>query len=223
MDETPQERIFTELAELVRALGNGHRLMLLEHIAQGERSVERLAELAGMPVANTSQHLQTLRRAGFVVTRRAGKRVLYRLGDGPVLPLLAAIRHYGEHTRAELRELIAGAYGQEGAVEEISPQELLARLREGAVTLLDVRGRDEYHLGHLPGALNIPSEELERRFEELPKNQDVIAYCRGPYCVLSVEATASLARKGYRVSRLSEGFPHWFEAGFPIEEGGQEP
>lgn len=217
MEDTSQEQIFSEIAELIKALGNGHRLMLLEHIAQGERSVDRLAELSGMPIANTSQHLQTLRRAGFVTTRRDGKRVLYRLSDGPVIPLLAAIRGYAEHNRAEVRELISGAYTRNGTVEEITSKELLERLREGAVTLLDVRAEDEFALGHLPGAFNIPSEELEKRFKELPKDREIVAYCRGPYCVMSVEATVSLAQKGYKVSRLSNGFPDWFEAGFPIE------
>lgn len=213
----PQAQIFTEFAELARTLGNPHRLALLEHVAQGERAVERLAALSGLSLANASQHLQQLRRAGFVEARRDGKRVLYRLGGGPIEELLGALRNYAEHNRAEIRALVAGAFSREGRVETISRQELIARLAEGAVTLLDVRAEDEFALGHLPGAVNIPAEELQRRLKELPDDQEIIAYCRGPYCLLSVDATAALIEQGYRVRRLEEGFPDWKAAGLPVE------
>lgn len=209
--------LFTELAEIARTLGHAHRLMLLEHTAQGERPVERLAELTGLTVANTSQHLQHLRRGGFVETRRDGKRVLYRLGAGPVEAVLRSLREYAEHTRSEIRELVSDPMNASGRVESISQEELLERLVSGGMTLLDVRSGEEYALGHLPGALNIPTEELDRRLAELPADQEIVAYCRGPYCVLSATAAELLIAKGFRVRRLNAGFPEWKAAGLTVE------
>lgn len=209
--------LFTDLAEIARTLGHAHRLMLLEHIAQGERSVERLAELTDLTVANASQHLQHLRRAGFVETRRDGKRVLYRLGSGPVEAMLASLRGYADHMRSEIRQLAADPNNAEGRHDSISREELLERIRAGDITLLDVRSAEEYALGHLPGALNIPAEELEQRLSELPPKQDVVAYCRGPYCVLSTNAAAFLGARNFRVLRLAAGFPDWKAAGLSIE------
>ncbi|KTT96626.1 ArsR/SmtB family transcription factor [Sphingomonas sanguinis] len=209
--------LFTELAEIARTLGHAHRLMLLEHIAQGERPVERLAELTGLTVANTSQHLQHLRRGGFVETRRDGKRVLYRLGAGPVEAVLRSLREYAEHTRSEIRELVSDPMNASGRLESISQEELLERLVSGGMTLLDVRSGEEYALGHLPGALNIPTEELDRRLAELPVDQEIVAYCRGPYCVLSTTAAELLIAKGFRVRRLNAGFPEWKAAGLTVE------
>ncbi|PWK68224.1 metalloregulator ArsR/SmtB family transcription factor [Aminobacter sp. AP02] len=212
-----ETRIFADTAELARTLGNSHRLMLLEHIAQGERSVERLAELCGLSVANASQHLQQLRRAGFVETRRDGKHVLYRLGNGPILPLLSALRQQAECNHSQMRQLVADGIGRRETLEAISPAELLARMQEGSVTLLDVRSHEEYALGHLPGAINIPAEELERRFAELPADQEIVAYCRGLYCLLSLDAIAALHAKGLQARRLANGFPEWKAAGLPVE------
>jgi rhodanese-related sulfurtransferase len=209
--------LFTELAEIARTLGHAHRLMLLEHIAQGERPVERLAELTSLTIANTSQHLQHLRRAGFVETRRDGKRVLYRLGNGPIEPILASLRTYAGHARSEMRELIADPSNANGRHDSISRDDLLERLGSGAITLLDVRSTEEYALGHLPGALNIPADELEQRLSELPPGREIVAYCRGPYCVLSTMATALLEDKGFRVRRLAAGFPDWKAAGLSVE------
>lgn len=212
-----QTQIFAEFAELARTLGNAHRLILLEHIAQGERAVERLAELSGLSVANASQHLQHLRRAGFVQTRRDGKRVLYRLGSGPIVNLLAALRQYAEHNRSEIRELVADSFNQRDRLGAISREELLRRMQEDSVTLLDVRPEDEFALGHLPGAMNIPVEELERRLAELSPDQEIVAYCRGPYCVLSVNAVAALRAKGFKARGLEHGFPEWKAAGLRVE------
>lgn len=210
-------QLFSELAEIARTLGHAHRLMLLEHIAQGERPVERLAELTDLTVANTSQHLQHLRRAGFVETRRDGKRVLYRLGKGPIEAMLASLRAYAGHVRAEIRELAADPANAEGRHDSISRDELLERLGSGGITLLDVRPAEEYALGHLPGALNIPVDELEWRLAELPKGQEIVAYCRGPYCVLSTTAAALLDANGFRIRRLAAGFPDWKAAGLDVE------
>lgn len=212
-----QLHIFEEFAELARTLASSQRLFLLEHIAQGERSVERLAELSGLSVANASQHLQQLRRAGFVETRREGKRVLYRLGTGPVLGLLSALRQHAEYNRAQIRDLVADRRDQPHRLEAISREELLLRMREGGVTLLDVRPQDEFASGHLPGAINIPIEELERRLAELPAGGEIVAYCRGPYCALSFDAVTVLRGKGLSVRRLDSGFPDWKAAGLAVE------
>lgn len=212
-----QLHIFEEFAELARTLASAQRLFLLEHIAQGERSVERLAELSGLSVANASQHLQQLRRAGFVETRREGKRVLYRLGTGPVLGLLSALRQHAEYNRAQIRDLVADRRDQPDRLEAISREELLLRMREGGVTLLDVRPQDEFTSGHLPGAINIPIEELERRLAELPAGGEIVAYCRGPYCALSFDAVTVLQGKGFAVRRLDSGFPDWKAAGLAVE------
>jgi rhodanese-related sulfurtransferase len=217
---TVKNQLFEQFAELARTLGHAHRLELLEHVAQGERSVERLAQLAGVTVANASQHLQHLRRGGFVQARRDGNRVLYRLGDGPILELLSALRTYAERSRAEVREMVADYFDRLDRLEPVSREELLGRLQDGTVTLLDVRPGEEFALGHLPGALNIPLSELEPRLAELPRDQEIVAYCRGPYCVLSFEAVARLRAKGYRIRRLEDGFPEWKAAGLNVEAAG---
>ncbi|TPJ76309.1 metalloregulator ArsR/SmtB family transcription factor [Mesorhizobium sp. B2-6-2] len=211
-----QER-FSDLADLARVLGHAHRLVLLEHIAQGERSVERLAELAGLSIANASQHLQSLRRAGLVQTRRDGNHVLYRLGDGPLEAVLAGLRAYAHYQRREIWQLAADPENADGKSDSISREELLERLAEGAVTLLDVRPHEEYTLGHLPGSLNIPVDQLKERLSELPRRKEIVAYCRGPYCVLSSEAASFLKAKGFRVRRLDAGFPDWRAAGLAVE------
>ncbi|NQD91420.1 metalloregulator ArsR/SmtB family transcription factor [Pseudomonas sp. CrR25] len=216
-DATPSTQTFAATAEIARTLGHEHRLALLEQISQGERAVERLAELCGLSVANTSQHLQHLRRSGFVQTRRDGKRVLYRLGSGPIANLLGALRQYVEHNRSEIRELIVDSVYQRDRVELISREELLLRMQEGSVTLIDVRPEEEFALGHLPGAINLSVEELERRCAEFPPDQEIVAYCRGPYCVMSFDAVAALRAKGLRARRLESGFPEWKAAGLRVE------
>jgi rhodanese-related sulfurtransferase/DNA-binding transcriptional ArsR family regulator len=212
----PKLAIFEQLADVARVLGHAHRLDLLEHVSQGERSVEALGKLTGLTLANASQHLQQLRRAGLVAARRDGKHVLYRIGEGPVQPLLAALRAYGEASRAEVRAIISDYFERVDTMEPVSRDVLLERLATGEVTLLDVRPQDEYALGHLPGALNVPLGELEARLAELPADREIVAYCRGPYCVLSVEAVALLRAKGYRVRRLEDGLPEWKAAGLEV-------
>jgi len=209
--------IFSAFAGVARTLANEHRLILLEHIAQGERSVDRLAELSGLSVANASQHLQHLRRENFVVTRRDGKRVLYRLGNGPIVNLLDALRQYVEHNHAEIRSLIDDSRNQQDKLDLMSREELLKQFKEGCITLLDVRPAEEFALGHLPGAINIPFEEMDERLAELPANQTVVAYCRGPYCVLSFDAVEALRAKGISARRLKDGFPEWKAAGLGVE------
>ncbi|HJU19267.1 MAG TPA: metalloregulator ArsR/SmtB family transcription factor [Stellaceae bacterium] len=217
----PKQHVFASLAEIAQALGHAHRLELLEHLGQGERSVEHLAERAGLTLANASRHLQLLRRAGLVAGRREGKRVYYCLaGESAVVELLSALSRVGEQTSAEIARVMASYFRARDALEPVSRTELLDRLRCGAVTLLDVRPEDEFAHGHLPGALNIPLAQLARRLAELSPDREVVAYCRGPWCVLSFEAVALLRRQGYRVRRLEDGLPEWKAVGLPVEGAG---
>ncbi|HEV2303584.1 MAG TPA: metalloregulator ArsR/SmtB family transcription factor [Stellaceae bacterium] len=217
----PKQHVFESLAEIAQALGHAHRLELLEHLGQGDRSVEHLAERAGLTLANASRHLQLLRRAGLVQGRRDGKRVYYRLAEeDAAVRLLHALSAFGECSSAEIARVMASYFRARDELEPVSRQELLDRLRSGAVTLLDVRPEDEFAHGHLPGALNVPLAQLARRLSELPADREVVAYCRGPWCVLSFEAVAVLRRQGYRARRLEDGFPEWKVAGLPIEGTG---
>jgi rhodanese-related sulfurtransferase/predicted transcriptional regulator len=214
----PKQAIYESLAEVAQALGHSHRLELLEHLAQGVRSVEELAARAHLSFANTSRHLQILRRARLVETERRGKHVLYRLaGDAEVVALIKALGRVGERNVAEVDRVMADYFRARDALEPVSREDLVSRLHDGIVTVLDVRPEDEFAVGHLPGALNIPLGELERRLRELPADREVIAYCRGPYCVLSFEAVAALRARGYLVRRLEDGYPEWKAAGLPVE------
>jgi ArsR family transcriptional regulator len=211
--------LFVQFAAVAKSLAHAHRLELLEQLAQGERSVEVLAERTGLSAANASQHLQQMRRAGIVTARRDGKFVFYQLADDAVLGLLAALRHVAERNVAEVDRLIRSYFNDRDSLEPVSRAELLQRSRAGAVTVLDVRPPDEFALGHLPGAVNIPLRELEARLAELDPSQPIIAYCRGAYCVLSYEAVAALRVRGFNVRRLEDGFPEWRAAGLPTEPG----
>lgn len=214
----PKQAILARLAEVAQALGHAHRLELLEHVAQGMRSVEELSARANLSFANTSRHLQILRRARLVDTERRGKHVLYRLAGGnEVVDLMRALGRVGERNVAEVSRVMTDYFHARDALEAVSRKELISRLRDGLVTVLDVRPEDEFALGHLPGALSIPLSELKHRLGELPADREVIAYCRGPYCVLSFEAVATLRARGYRVRRLEDGYPEWKAAGLPVE------
>jgi rhodanese-related sulfurtransferase/DNA-binding transcriptional ArsR family regulator len=214
----PKQAIYESLAEVAQALGHAHRLELLEHLAQGVRSVEELSARAHLSFANTSRHLQILRRARLVETERRGKHVLYSLaGDAEVVALIKALGRVGERNVAEVDRVMADYFRARDALEPVSREDLVLRLHDRMVTVLDVRPEDEFAVGHLPGALNIPLGELERRLGELPAGREVIAYCRGPYCVLSFEAVAALRERGYLVRRLEDGYPEWKAAGLPVE------
>jgi len=213
----PKQRVFAGLAEIAQALGHAHRLELLEHLGQGERSVEDLAARTGLTMANTSRHLQLLRRAALIEGRREGKRVYYRLsGEEAVVGLLHALNRVGEQNSAEIARVMTTYFRARDELEPVSRDELVDRLRSGTATMLDVRPEDEFRQGHLPGALNIPLAQLERRLAELSADREIIAYCRGPWCVLSFEAVAALRQHGYRARRLEDGFPEWKVAGLPI-------
>lgn len=206
-------------AELARSLGHPHRLALLDCLHLDEYPVERLAETCSLSLANASQHLQQLKRVGVVQSRRDGKRVFYRLGDGPVATLLDALRRQAEHRQAQLRALAEDAAHGRAEADGVSREELLDRLLDGDTTLLDVRPAEEFALGHLPGAINIPLPELEQRLAELAPGRDIVAYCRGPLCVLSTGAVAMLRARGLSAHRLADGFPQWQAAGLKVETG----
>jgi rhodanese-related sulfurtransferase/DNA-binding transcriptional ArsR family regulator len=215
--ENPKRTLFTRFAETAKALGHGRRLEILELLAQGERSVEALAERVGLSIANASQHLRLMRRTGLLASRRDGKRILYRLNDPSVLALTAALQRVAERNVAEVREVIRGYFHERDALEPVSRKELSQRLRDGLVTVLDVRPEDEYAAGHVLKAINIPLRELTRRLRLIPRNREVIAYCRGPYCVLAFEAVAILRERGFTVRRLEDGYPEWKAAGLPTD------
>jgi ArsR family transcriptional regulator len=216
MSTSPKHAIFEQFAAVGRAIGHPDRLLMLEHLGQSERSVEALAQRAGLSVANASQHLQQLRRAGLVESRRDGKYVLYRLAADDVVLLLGALRRVAERGIAEVDRIVRGYFNDRDSLEPVSRDELVQRSRAGLVTVLDVRPADEFEAGHLPGALNIPVAELETRLAELDPGQELIAYCRGPYCVMSFDAVARLRTLGFNARRLEDGLPEWKAAGLPI-------
>jgi ArsR family transcriptional regulator len=212
----PKQALYAEFALIAKALAHSHRLELLEHAAQGAMSVEMLAERVGLSVANASQHLRQLREAGLVAAQRDGKFVRYALADDAVLDLIASLHLVGERRRAEVSRITAGYFDARDAMEPISRAELQARVRDGVVTVLDVRPREEYALGHVAGALCVPLDELDARLAELDPTQEIVAYCRGPWCVLSFEAVAMLRARGFNVRRLEAGYPEWRAAGMPV-------
>ncbi|MCE8034048.1 ArsR family transcriptional regulator [Billgrantia tianxiuensis] len=216
---TSQQDLLDTLAQVARALGNGHRLALLERLAQGDAAVETLANTTDLTIGNASQHLQHLRRAGLVTAQRSGKQMIYRLTDERIVNLLGLLRQVAETNLAEMERLVSRLFAEDdadGVLEAVSRDELLAGLASGEVTLLDVRPEEEYEAGHLPEAINIPLEQLEDMLGKLPKDREIVAYCRGPYCVLSHEAVQRLRQLGYRVRRFEEGYPEWKAAGLPI-------
>jgi rhodanese-related sulfurtransferase/DNA-binding transcriptional ArsR family regulator len=215
---SPKQALFAQFAAVAKSLGHAHRLELLEQLAQGERSVEVLADRTGLSIANASQHLQQMRRAGLVANRRDGKFVYYRLADDAVLELLAALRRIAEQNLAEVERVVRSYFDKRDDLEPVSRKDLMKRSR--AVTILDVRPEDEFALGHLPGALNIPLRELKARLSEVDPKQEVVAYCRGPYCVLSYEAVAALRARGFKARRLEDGLPEWRAAGLPVIPSG---
>lgn len=196
-------------ARIGKMLSNGRRLELLEYLAQGERSVEQLAAVSGLSIANTSQHLQQLRQAGLVNARRDGKHIFYTLAGDDVVRLLDVLRTVAEGHLAEVREMVSKVLTARDSLEPVQADELLDRSRLGLFTVLDVRPPEEYAAGHLPGAINITLAELEQQLERLPIEKEVIAYCRGPYCVLSFEAVARLRERGFQARRLEQGYPEW--------------
>jgi DNA-binding transcriptional ArsR family regulator len=210
-------RLYGQFARLGKALASPHRLELLDLLAQSERTVDALAAEIGMSLANASQHLQALRRAGLVESRKQGLFVYYRLADPSVSGLCAAIRTVAERQYAELDRLVRDHFGDRSDPEPVEMQELLERARSKDVVILDARPSHEYAAGHIAGAVSAPIEGLQRRLRELPKSKAYVAYCRGPYCVYADRAVALLRASGRRARRLVAGFPEWKAAGLPVE------
>jgi rhodanese-related sulfurtransferase/DNA-binding transcriptional ArsR family regulator len=206
-----------QFAEVAKALSHANKLELLELLAQRERSVEALANVAGLTVANTSRHLQQLWRAGLIAARKEGLYVFYRIAGDDVIDLMRALRRTGQRHISDVNNVVIGYFNDRDSLEAVSRKELLKRSKDGLVTVLDVRPSEEYEVGHIPGALNIPINEIEQHLANLPKGQEVIAYCRGEYCVLAFEAVAALRKRGFSARRLEEGYPEWRAAGLPVE------
>lgn len=214
---TFKHELFAQFARIGKALSNANRLEILEFLAQSERSVEALAKASRLTVANTSQHLQQLRQAGLVTTRKQGQHVYYRLAGGEVVEFIAMLRRLAERQLAEVERLVNTYLTVKDSLEPVPATELMQRARSGLVTVLDVRPTEEFVAGHVPGAINLPLKQLESRLDQLPIDQEIVAYCRGPYCILAFEAVAKLREKGFKARRLQDGFPEWKNAGLPVE------
>ncbi len=212
-----KDRLYEQFARIGKAVASPRRLELLEILAQGERTVEALASETALSVANASHHLQALREARLVEARKDGLYVYYRLADPDVFELSRMIRVLAERRLAEVDRIVRTYLADRDQLEPIGRQELLERAQAGTVLVLDVRPFDEYRAGHVPGALSVPVDQLERRLRELPPDKEIVAYCRGPYCVLAFRAVEILRARGRAARRLVEGFPEWRAAGLPVE------
>lgn len=215
-NDSMKSALYEQLARVGLALGSQGRLQILEFVAQGERSVDSLAAMTGLSVANTSKHLQALRQAGLVQARKDGLRVYYSLAGDDVVALVSALRAVAEHRVAEVERLVRVWLAHRDEMEPVAPKELLERAKKGLVTVLDVRPAEEYAAGHIPGAINVPVGKLESFLSRLPKRKEVVAYCRGPYCLMSFEAVEKLRKHGLRARRLENGLPEWRAAGLPV-------
>ena len=214
-----KDPLYAEFARIGHAVSTPKRIELLDLLAQGEKTVEVLAEQSATPVKNTSAHLRVLRQARLVETRRDGTRIYYRLADDEVFRFLRGLQALGQSRLAEVEQVTHTYLTSRDELEPVTLTELRRLMRAGDVTVIDVRPHDEYEAGHIAGALSVPVAELGRRLRELPKSRDVIAYCRGPYCVYSLEAVTLLNKRGYRARRTHEGFPDWRVAGLPVASG----
>lgn len=209
--------LFAQLARIGKGLSHGNRLELLELLAQREYNVDDLADVTGLSVANTSQHLKQLRQAGLVTSRQEGQRVFYRIYSEDVLNLLTALRSVAQHNLVETQQLIRNYLHCRDALEPVTRHDLLARVGDGLVDVLDVRPPDEFSAGHIPGAINVPLKKLQSLLADLNPEREIVAYCRGPHCILAFDAVARLREEGFKAFRLEDGFPEWKHAGFPVE------
>ena len=214
-----KDPLYAQFARIGHAVSAPKRIELLDLLAQGEKTVEQLAEQTATPVKNTSAHLRVLRQARLVETRRSGSYVHYRLADDDVLRFLRSLQGLGRSRLAEVEQVAALYIDRRDELDPVGLTELRRLAREGAVTIVDVRPREEYEAGHIPGALSVPVAGLRGRLGEIPKRREVVAYCRGPYCVYSVEAVELLREHGYRARRASDGLPDWRAAGWPVARG----
>lgn len=218
-DRAAKDALFEGFAEVAKALASGRRAEIVDVLAQGERSVEEVAGEIGQSVANTSHHLRALARAGLLTTRRDGTRIFYDLASDRVGELWAAVRDVAAAHVAGLERLAAAYLGDRDGMELVDRSELATRLRRGAVVVLDVRPPAEYGAGHIAGARSVPIGELRKHLKALPKDTEVVAYCRGPYCVYADDAVRELRKQGFDASRLEDGFPEWKRAGLPVAVG----
>ena len=218
-DRAAKDALYDGFAEVAKALASGRRAEVVDVLAQGERSVDDIADEIGQTVANTSHHLRAMARAGLLSTRREGTRIFYALASERVAELWSALRDVAGQHVAGLERLAAAYLGERDGVEVVDRAELAARLKRREVIVLDVRPAQEYAAGHIAGARSVPITELRRHLRALPKDSDVVAYCRGPYCVYADDAVCELNRKGFRARRLIDGFPEWKRAGLPVAAG----
>jgi rhodanese-related sulfurtransferase len=219
-DRAAKERLFDAFASVAKGLASGRRGEIIDVLAQGPRSVEEIAVEIDQSVANTSHHLRLLAQSGLLRSRRDGTRILYRLAGSSVLDLWRTLRMVAEEQVGEVDRLAEDYLGKRGDLEPVMPKDLLRRLKRGEVTVIDVRPTPEFEAGHIVGARSIPIDELSKRLKELRFSKDIVAYCRGPYCVFADDAVRLLRRKGFSASRLQDGFPEWRDAGNPIAVGG---
>lgn len=211
-----KDRLYAEFARIGKSLASPHRLEILEVLAQGERTVESVASETGLSVANASRHLQQLRQAQLVLTRREGLFVHYRLTGPEVIALVLALRHTAEQHLAEVDRVVDDFFGDRDEFEPVTPEELARRIANGEVVVLDVRPEQEYAAGHIAGAHSAPVSDISARLAELPREKEYVAYCRGPYCVYADEAVAVLRANGLKAQRLTEGYPEWWLSGRPV-------
>jgi rhodanese-related sulfurtransferase len=216
-----KDQVYEQLARVGKAVASPQRLELLDLLSQGPRTVENLAQEAHLTVANTSRHLQVLRAARLIDAEKEGVFVRYRVADDAVVDFFRSLRVLAASRLAELDQITRQFFKDRDALEPVDRKALLTRVRKGLVTVLDVRPQEEYRAGHLPGAISIPLAELKDRLAELPRDQDIVAYCRGPYCVLAAQAVELLREHGFRVVRLEDGVPDWRARGLPIAVGEQ--
>jgi rhodanese-related sulfurtransferase len=212
-----KDKVYSILANMIKAMANPHRLEIIDLLGQGEKSVEEIAVDTNMSIANTSQHLQVLKAANLVEIRRVGNFIHYRLSHEEIYKSWQSLRELGLERKAEMDKLIKDFREQRNTLEAVKIDELLDRLKSKSIVLLDVRPSGEYKNGHIPDAINIPVEELSAKLKKLPKNKEYIAYCRGPFCVFADEAVSMLIKKGFKAKRLVEGFPDWKIKGLPVK------
>ena len=218
---SPKKRMFVQLARMAKALASANRLELIEAMGQGELSVEELAQKSGLSVANTSHHLQVLKDGGLARSRRRGVRIFYSLSDDDIAAVIAGLGRVAGRRLAEVDRILREEFATRDDAQPVGQKELLHLVKTGEVTVLDVRPDGEYRAGHIAGAINIPLGELSRRLAELPRGKQIVAYCRGPYCLLSFDAARRLRAKGFRARRLADGFPEWKAGRRPVGAGGR--
>jgi rhodanese-related sulfurtransferase len=218
-----KDAIYEQLARIGKALSSGPRLEILDLLCQGPRSVDALAKQVAQPVANTSHHLQVLRRARLVASDKVGVRVTYRLADDEVCRFFGALRGLAESRLLEMEQVTRDFLEARASLEPVDRDALVDRVRSGAVTLLDVRPDEEYRAGHIPGAVSVPLGDLARRLAEIPRDREVVAYCRGPYCVMAIEAVDLLTGLGFQAVRMEEGVPEWRARGLPVASQSAPP